>query len=280
MPGRPSSWHACSGSCCTWPATGARAGWCRWQRRGGRRDDLSRSDGRARGALSSRESPERSETVGYGRRRRGSSMRTQFFALVIGAALVAAACSGGSGASAGASGGAATKVRFQLKWVAQAQFAGYYAAIDQGYYKDEGLDVTLVLGGPNIDEVQAVAAGNAEIGHDLAAEHAALARGRHRPGLDRPGLPALRDAHGRRSRTRTSRSPRTSAGKKVGVVARRQRARAVRRDDQGEPRSDQGKHHQAELQHGRPAQRRPRCRAGDDLQRVRPDPRGEEPRHG
>jgi NitT/TauT family transport system substrate-binding protein len=91
-------------------------------------------------------------------------MRTRLFALVIGAALVATACSSGSGASAGASGGAATKLRFQLKWVAQAQFAGYYAAIDQGYYKDEGLDVTLVLGGPNIDEVQAVAAGNAEMG--------------------------------------------------------------------------------------------------------------------
>jgi len=33
-----------------------------------------------------------------------------------------------------------TKVRLQLKWVAQAQFAGYYAAVDQGYYKDQGLD--------------------------------------------------------------------------------------------------------------------------------------------
>jgi len=93
-------------------------------------------------------------------------MRTRLFALVAGAAIIAAACSSGSGASAGASGGTGggTKVRFQLQWVAQAQFAGYYAALDQGYYKDEGLDVSFVLGGPNIDNVQAVAAGNAEIG--------------------------------------------------------------------------------------------------------------------
>jgi NitT/TauT family transport system substrate-binding protein len=85
-------------------------------------------------------------------------------AMIAAAVVVLAACSSGGGASAGASGGALTPVKFQLQWVAQSQFAGYYAAIDQGYYKDEGLDVTLVLGGPNIDEVQAVAAGNAEMG--------------------------------------------------------------------------------------------------------------------
>ena len=57
-----------------------------------------------------------------------------------------------------------TPLKFQLKWVAQAQFAGYYAALDQGYYKDAGLDVTLVIGGPNINEVQNVASGVADIG--------------------------------------------------------------------------------------------------------------------
>src|SRR4051795_2751554 len=88
-------------------------------------------------------------------------------ALAIGAMLVLAACS--STASPGASGGAAaggalTKVRFQLQWVAQSQFAGYYAALDQGYYKDAGLDVSLLLGGPNINNVQVVATGGADIG--------------------------------------------------------------------------------------------------------------------
>jgi len=78
------------------------------------------------------------------------------FALGLAVALIGAACSVG--------GGGLTKVRFQLQWVAQAQFAGYYAAQDQGYYKDAGLDVSFVLGGPNIDNIQAVAAGNADIG--------------------------------------------------------------------------------------------------------------------
>ena len=34
-----------------------------------------------------------------------------------------------------------TPVKFQLQWVAQSQFAGYYAALDQNYYRDAGLDV-------------------------------------------------------------------------------------------------------------------------------------------
>jgi len=57
-----------------------------------------------------------------------------------------------------------TKVRLQLKWVAQAQFAGYYAAVDQGYYKDQGLDVQILLGGPDIDPVRVVASDGAEFG--------------------------------------------------------------------------------------------------------------------
>ncbi|HLX34905.1 MAG TPA: ABC transporter substrate-binding protein [Candidatus Limnocylindrales bacterium] len=57
-----------------------------------------------------------------------------------------------------------TPIKFQLQWVTQAQFAGYYAAIDQGYYRDAGLDVTLVIGGPQVDNVQVVASGGADIG--------------------------------------------------------------------------------------------------------------------
>ncbi|MEO5703533.1 MAG: ABC transporter substrate-binding protein [Candidatus Limnocylindrales bacterium] len=57
-----------------------------------------------------------------------------------------------------------TKLKLQIKWVTQAQFAGYYAALDQGYYKDVGLDVEILIGGPQINEVQSVASGNADIG--------------------------------------------------------------------------------------------------------------------
>ncbi len=86
-------------------------------------------------------------------------------ALAIAAVMLVAACSSsGGGASGAASTGALTPVKFQLQWVAQSQFAGYYAAIDQGYYKDHGLDVSLLLGGPNINNVQVVATGGADIG--------------------------------------------------------------------------------------------------------------------
>ncbi len=57
-------------------------------------------------------------------------------------------------------------VKFQLKWVTQAQFAGYYAALNEGYYKDAGLDVTLLPGGPDIGPQQVVASGGAEMGTD------------------------------------------------------------------------------------------------------------------
>ena len=43
-----------------------------------------------------------------------------------------------------------TNVTLQLKWVTQAQFAGYYAALDKGYYKDAGLNVNIKIGGPSI----------------------------------------------------------------------------------------------------------------------------------
>jgi len=59
-----------------------------------------------------------------------------------------------------------TKLTIQLKWVPQAQFAGYYAALDLGYYKAAGLDVTLKNGGPNIIPEQVVASGQAQIGVD------------------------------------------------------------------------------------------------------------------
>jgi NitT/TauT family transport system substrate-binding protein len=59
---------------------------------------------------------------------------------------------------------AAERVRLQLKWVPQAQFAGYYAAQAKGFYAAEGLDVTLVSGGPDLVPEQVVAAGGAEFG--------------------------------------------------------------------------------------------------------------------
>jgi NitT/TauT family transport system substrate-binding protein len=59
-----------------------------------------------------------------------------------------------------------TNITLQLKWVPQAQFAGYYAASLKGFYKAAGLNVTLKNGGPNIIPEQVVASGQAQFGVD------------------------------------------------------------------------------------------------------------------
>ena len=83
---------------------------------------------------------------------------TRVFALGMVAALVFGACAGASAP------GGTTKVRLQLQWVAQSQFAGYYAAAAKGYYKDVGLDVEIKQGGPDIVPQQVVASDGAEFG--------------------------------------------------------------------------------------------------------------------
>jgi NitT/TauT family transport system substrate-binding protein len=97
-------------------------------------------------------------------------------------ALVAAACGSSKkaapaattvagGAATTVAGGAATtaaptgelkKVKLQLQWYAQAQFAGYFAAVDQGYFKAEGLDVTLVEGAVDITPQKVLADGQVD----------------------------------------------------------------------------------------------------------------------
>ena len=58
---------------------------------------------------------------------------------------------------------AGDKVTLQLKWVTQAQFAGYFVAKDKGFYKDEGLDVTIKPGGPDVAPPQVIAGGGADV---------------------------------------------------------------------------------------------------------------------
>ena len=57
-------------------------------------------------------------------------------------------------------------VTIQLKWVTQTQFAGYYVAQDKGFYKDEGLNVTIKPGGPDIGPQQVLAGGGADVAVD------------------------------------------------------------------------------------------------------------------
>ena len=58
---------------------------------------------------------------------------------------------------------AADKLTLQLKWVTQAQFAGYYVAKEKGFYDDVGLDVTINPGGPDIAPPQVIAGGGADV---------------------------------------------------------------------------------------------------------------------
>ena len=58
---------------------------------------------------------------------------------------------------------AADEVTLQLKWVTQAQFGGYYVAKDKGFYEEEGLDVTILPGGPDIAPPQVIAGGGADV---------------------------------------------------------------------------------------------------------------------
>src|SRR5579862_1108760 len=58
---------------------------------------------------------------------------------------------------------AADKVTLQLKWVTQAQFAGYFVAKDKGFYKEADLDVTINAGGPDVAPPQVIAGGGADV---------------------------------------------------------------------------------------------------------------------
>ena len=58
---------------------------------------------------------------------------------------------------------AADDVTLQLKWVTQAQFAGYYVALDKGFYDEEDLNVTIKPGGPDIAPTQVLAGGGADV---------------------------------------------------------------------------------------------------------------------
>ena len=111
---------------------------------------------------------------------------------------------------------AADKLTLQLKWVTQAQFAGYYVAKDKGYYSAEGLDVTIKPGGPDIATPQVLAGGGADviiewIGSALATREKGVPLVNIAQTFKRAGLMlTCRKDSG-------IRSPSDFAGKKIGV---------------------------------------------------------------
>lgn len=76
--------------------------------------------------------------------------------------MIAAAVAVGFGGAAFAE-SHANDVKLQLQWVTQAQFAGYYVALDEGFYEEEGLNVTILPGGPDIAPPQVLAGGGADV---------------------------------------------------------------------------------------------------------------------
>jgi NitT/TauT family transport system substrate-binding protein len=89
------------------------------------------------------------------------------FATLISAVLVLAACGTADNpstpsAGGGASGGALTPIKLQLQWFYQGQFAGYIAAVDKGFYSEQGLDVQLLEGGVDIVPQTVLAQGKAD----------------------------------------------------------------------------------------------------------------------
>jgi NitT/TauT family transport system substrate-binding protein len=79
--------------------------------------------------------------------------------------LVVAACGDDDDSASGGGGGdgETTAVRFQASWIPDCQFAGYLMAQDQGFYEERGLDVEVLPGGPNVNPVQQVVSGSAEV---------------------------------------------------------------------------------------------------------------------
>ena len=85
--------------------------------------------------------------------------------LILAAVLCVAAALGAglwSGARKADASVPASRVRLVLQWSPQAQFAGYYVALEKGFYRQQGLDVEIIPGGPAIDSLAYLQGGKAE----------------------------------------------------------------------------------------------------------------------
>ena len=170
------------------------------------------------------------------------------------------------------------EVSLQLQWVSQAQFAGYYAAVAECYYVDEGLDVNIVEGGVDIVPQDVLASGDV----DYAISWVPKVLGSIEQGA---GITDVAQIFERSATTQVSfkdkdiTEPADLEGQNVGswgfgneweLFAGMQSADVDRQGHQPGP---------AGVRHERLPGRRHRRRAGDDLQRVRPGARDGQPRH-
>ena len=111
---------------------------------------------------------------------------------------------------------ALTPITLQLQWVTQAQFAGYYVALDKGWYKDEGIDLTIIPGGPDQIPVDLIASGTRDFATTLLADLAVAIQ----DGKPVIGIAQIQQKNGLLLITRKSagiQTPKDFKNKKVGV---------------------------------------------------------------
>jgi NitT/TauT family transport system substrate-binding protein len=126
---------------------------------------------------------------------------------------LAAACTGAPVQSAAK---APKKVTLQLQWVTQAQFAGYYVALDKGYYTAEKIDLTINPGGPDVSPADVVSSGTADFGTALLADLTTAIQG----GKPLLSIAQIQQANGLiliADKSSGIKQPQDFVGKKVGV---------------------------------------------------------------
>jgi NitT/TauT family transport system substrate-binding protein len=107
-------------------------------------------------------------------------------------------------------------VSLQLHWVTQAQFAGYYVALDKGWYREEGIDLTIHPGGPDLAPVDLVASGMHTFGISLLADLSVAIQQGH-PVVS---IGQIQQANGLLLIARKSsgiREPKDFVGKRIGI---------------------------------------------------------------
>ena len=171
-------------------------------------------------------------------------------------------------------------VKLQLQWFTQAQFAGYFAALEKGFYRDEGLDVEILEGGVDIVPQTVLAQGNADFAIAWVPE-GARSRASRAPASPTSRRSSSAPAPSRcRSKPTRSRIPRALKGKKVGNWGFGNEFELFAGMTKAGLEPGQRRHARpAAVRHAGAAQGRDRRRPGDDLQRVRPGARGQEPGH-
>jgi NitT/TauT family transport system substrate-binding protein len=140
-----------------------------------------------------------------------SMKRVRIAIILIIASSLLAACAGNATSTA-----AATPVTLQLQWVTQAQFAGYYVALDKGWYKSEGIDLTIMPGGPDQSAVDLVSSGQRDFGTAILAD-LAVAVLNQKPVI---GISQIQQKNGLLLLSQASsgiRGPRDFEGKGVGL---------------------------------------------------------------